>query len=173
MTDLTVSIDEDAVMSTLGDLITIYVSCPVVQGQINRVPMPDGDLVMMTQLSAVPLSTNINNYGSTTKTLMRPTQFTVQLDFYGENSMARSSSISAILRDEVGTDFFTASGYDMQTLYASDAKQMPLVTGEEQYMARWTLSAVLQINQVITLPVETANTLTVDIINVDATFPPL
>lgn len=174
MTDLAVSISEDNVMTTLGAFLDLYVSCEVIQAQVNRVSMPSNgttEFVTMTQKSMKQLSKPADFNNSTEKTILTKFQFTVQLDFYGEKGVDRASSIAALLRDESGADFFDASGYDMQTLYAGDAHQMPLITGEQQYLARWTMDTVFQINQIITLPIETANTITVDIINVNAAFP--
>jgi hypothetical protein len=172
MTDLAVSLTEDQVMSAVGDFISQFVSCEVIQVQYNRVPMPKSpEFVAFSQRSMKLLSKPVDSYDDTTKSITSPIQFIVQLDFYGENSGARASSISSLMSDSSGADFFKASGYDMQTLYAGDAKQMPIITGEEQYLARWTFDAVFQINQFFTLPVQTANTLTVNLINVDATFP--
>lgn len=172
MTDLVVSITEDDVMTVLRSFLLQYVSCEVIQVQYNRASMPlSGEFVGISQKGMRQLSKPVDSYGETTKSITSPIQFTAQFDFYGENSGARASSIAALMFDSSGTDFFEASGYDMQTLYASDPKQIPIITGEEQFLARWTMDAVLQINQFITLPVETANTLTVGIVNVNAAFP--
>lgn len=172
MTDLTVSIADDNIMTVLRSFLLQNVSCEVIQNQTNLDSMPNvSDFIMINQKSMIQLAKPADSFGSTTKTILSKYQFTAQIDFYGDNAMARASSVTALLFDESGTDFFKASGYDMQTLYATDAQQMPLITGELQYLTRWTISAVFQINQTISLPVQTANTLTADLINVGVVFP--
>ena len=172
MTDLAVSITEDQIMANIGDFISQFVSCEVVQVKFNRAPMPkSSEFVAFSKKSMKLLSKPYDTYTDTTKKVLGRLQYVVQVDFYGEDSGARASSISSLMSDMSGADFFKSSGYDMQTLYASDAKQLPIITGEEQYLARWTFDAVFQINQFFTLPVQTANTLSVNLVNVDATFP--
>jgi len=171
MTDAAISINEDQALTVLGDFIATVVSCPIVRAQVNRVPMPKGDCILMTQKSIAALSTNVKTNTATVQYILRPVQFTVQIDCYGDLSMSRATVISALLRDSTATDFFDKSGYDMQTLYAGDPIQLPLITGEKQYLERWTFDANLQLNTVINLTTQTANTLTVGLINVEATFP--
>ena len=171
MTDVIPTITEDNAMTTLCDFIAELVSCLVVRTQSNRVPMPKADFIAVTQKSLIPLSTNVNTNTATVQSILRPVQFTVQIDCYGTLSFDRCCTISTLLRDWTATDFFNKSGYDMQTLYAGDAIQLPLVTGEKQYLERWTFDAILQLNPVINLTTQTANTLTVDLINVEAEFP--
>jgi hypothetical protein len=77
-----------------------------------------------------------------------------------------------LFRDRIACDFFKASGFDIQPLYFADFKQLPIISGEEQYIERWTALFELQINPIITLDLETANTLTSGVINVDRVYPP-
>jgi hypothetical protein len=119
----------------------------------------------------VPLETNTDSYTATTKTVMRPTQYTIQIDCYGQLASDRAQTIASLLRDSYAVDQFAAQGFDIAPLYAGDAQQMPLIDGEEQYEERWTFDAVLQFNPVITLPEDTADTLSAGIINVDSTYP--
>ena len=43
--------------------------------------------------------------------------------------------------------------------YCSDGMQSPLVTGEQQWEGRWTLTASLQYNPVVTVPQDFADVL--------------
>ena len=134
--------------------------------------MPNGPFVMMSPVSDVQLSTNVIAYAATTKSIKRASQFTIQIDCYGAGSGDRATALSTLLRDQYGIDQFAASGIDAQPLYASDANQMPLVDGEQQYEERWTFSAVLQFNPVMTTPQDTATALAVGIKEVERTYPP-
>ena len=76
------------------------------------------------------------------------------------------------LRDQVSFDYFKASGFDIQPLYAGDAQQMALTTGEEQYMDRWTFDASLQYNPVLVTTIQSANKLAAGLISVGRTYLP-
>lgn len=165
------SVTETQAFTALGTVIQSVVGCPVIRAQVNRTAMPVGDFIVMTQRSFTRLSTNVVKSTSTTKTMMQPVKWAIQIDCYGLLAADRATSISTILRDEYAAAQFTALGYDMQTLYADDAQQMPLISGEEQYIERWTFNAILQLNPVLTVAQQTANALTVGIINVDAIYP--
>ena len=171
MADILPSVNEVDVFTALRAFILTVVGCPVVRTQVNRVPMPTGDFIALTPKSATPLETNTDTYTATTKTVERRTQYTIQIDCYGTLASDRAQTIATLLRDSYAADQFAASGYDVTPLYAGDAQQMPLIDGEEQYEERWTFDAVLQVNPLITLPEETANTLTVGIIPADVVYP--
>jgi hypothetical protein len=171
MADILPSVTETIALTSLRSFLLTVVGCEVIRGQNNRTAMPSGDFIVMTPTSLMPLATPVDAYTSTTRKVTRSTQMKIQLDFYGALSADRSVTVSTLLRDGVATDFFTGLGYDMQILYAGDSQQIPLITGEEQYLERWTFDAVLQINPALSLTAQTANTLTVGIINVDATYP--
>ena len=171
MADILPSVNENDIFTVLRAFIMTVVGCPVVRAQVNRVAMPTGDFIALTPKSATPLETNTDTYTATTKTVERRTQYTIQIDCYGTLASDRAQTIATLLRDSYAADQFAASGYDVTPLYAGDAQQMPLIDGEEQYEERWTFDAVLQVNPLITLPEETANTLTVGIIPADVVYP--
>ena len=49
---------------------------------------------------------------------------------------------------------FTVFRANIKPLYTSDGIQAPLITGEEQYEARWTITASMQYNPVINVAAE-------------------
>ncbi len=170
--DIVPSILETNVFTALRAFILGLVACEVVRAQGNRVPMPVGDFIALTQTGTQLLSTNTHTYDVNSETILSPTQFTIQVDCYGANSQARAKTIATLLRDDYGCQALAASGFDISPLYAGDAHQMPLVDGELQYEERWTFECVLQINPTITVTTETADTLSIDVLNVDRTYPP-
>lgn len=172
MADILPSVTETQAFTALGQVIQSVVGCPVIRGQVNRVASPVGDFVEMTQKSMTRLATNTVEYTAITeKTILQPVKWEIQIDCYGVLAADRAASISTILRDEFATAQFDALGYDMQVLYADDAQQMPLISGEEQYIERWMFNAVLQLNPKLTMAIETPSTLTVNIIDVPVTYP--
>lgn len=107
--------------------------------------------------------------------LMR-TMGSIQLDVYGADSADNSQIISTLWRSVSAVDFFanpTNAAFEIAPLYTSDARQMPFITGQQQYQERWTLDLNLQVNPVIATPMQFAGTVTVDLVNVDAAFPPV
>ena len=172
MTAILPSITEANLFKALGDFISSIVDCQVIRAQVNRTAMPPGDFVSMTQSSSAPLSTNIDSNTSNTKSVKAPTRWGAQIDCYGAQACDRAKAITALLRDDYACQQFAASGYDIQPLYASDAQQMPLITGEQQYLERWTFEIALQYNGILTVSQDTADALVVGLINVDATYKP-
>ena len=149
---------------------------PVVQGLANRLPTPPGAYVVMTAILQKRLATNINRYddpnivpGDGTRAIQQNTRMDVQLDFYGPDASDWAAMAETLWRDEVGCSLLAP---DCQPLYADSAMQVPLVTGEEQYQQRWTLTAALQYNPVTTNPQQFADAAVVDLINVDERYPP-
>jgi hypothetical protein len=86
----------------------------------------------------------------------------VQLDVYGPNSADNSHTITTLFRDSYAVDQFATSGFDVTPLYADDARQAPFIDAESQWEDRWMISAVLQVNPIITVPQDFASELTVD-----------
>lgn len=106
--------------------------------------------------------------------LMR-TMGSIQLDVYGPDSADNSQIISTLWRSASAVAYFanpTNAAFEIAPLYASDARQMPFITGSQQYQERWTLDLNLQVNPVVATPIQFASAVTVGLINVDAAFPP-
>jgi hypothetical protein len=169
---ITTSITETQVFTALRAFLLTIVDCEVIRLPANRVAMPVSDFISLTPLSNSPLSTNIDSYAGTNKSIKRASQFTVQVDCYGAGAGDRATAITTLMRDAYGSEQFTASGFDIQPLYAGDAKQMPLIDGEAQYEERWTFDAVLQFNPMLTITQQSAIGLTVALKEVDRTYPP-
>ncbi len=149
---------------------------PVVQGLQNRVPTPSGAYVSMLAIIQKRLATNIETYSDpedapedATRTVQQNTRVDMQLDFYGPNAADWSAMAETLWRDDEGCRLLAP---DCQPLFADESRQSPLVTGEEQYQQRWTLTATLQYNPSIALPQQFADAAVVGLINVDVEYPP-
>lgn len=169
---ITTNITEKQVFTALRAFLLTIVDCELIRLPVNRAAMPKGAFVALSPGANVALSTNVTAYAASTKTVTRPSQFSVQVDCYGTGSGDRAVAIATLLRDAYACEQFAASGYDIQPLYAGDAKQLPLVDGEAQYEERWSFDAVLQFNPSMTTPQDSANTLTIGTIDVDRAYPP-
>lgn len=166
------NITETNAFTALRAFILAYVDCEVIRAPVNRAAMPKGDFIALSPVRAMALETNAHTYTATTETVKRPTQFSVQADFYGARAGDRAQTVATLFRDEIACAALAASGFDIQPLYTSDPQQLPIVTGEEQYLERWTALFELQMNPILTLAIETANALTVGVLNVDREYPP-
>jgi len=161
-------ITSDAVFTILRTFILTLVDCEVIRSQENRVPMPKGDFITMTPISMSALSYPVDAYTVTAKSILRPTNMRVQIDCYGIRAMDRALTLTTAFRDSLATEQFNDG---IQVLYPEEAKQLPLITGEDQFLERWNFYLSLQLNPVIILSQQSANTLTIETINVDARYP--
>lgn len=143
----------------------------VVRGLDNSVPMPAGPFIQFTPTAQAALSTNHSVLDTPTqqRTVKTPTRYNVQFDCYGPLSSDYATQIVQMWRDQYGCDMLATIG---APLYCTDPTQVPLINGEENYEQRWTLTALLQFNPVVTVPQQSATALGVELVSVDAEFPP-
>lgn len=171
-----VFLTEDALVDALGAFVQVIVGeqVAVVRGQQNRVPPPKGRYVYITPILAPALSLPRTTYADVpsggTMTLTRPTQWTAQIDCYGDGAQDMALAICIALRSSYGCNALKASG--AQPLYTGEPRQLPFITGEDQYLERWSVDAVLQFNPSITVPQQFADQLRVDFVEVDTKYPP-
>jgi hypothetical protein len=174
---LTVSPTLTAVMNQLGAFLTSIVPAgtPVLRGPIDRAASPNVDYVLMTPVFRTRLRTNlytdnIPNTGDGSTDLEQGTQLEVQVDFYGDASSGDwCAEFTTVFRSEAGS---IALAPICQPLYADDGRMLPLVTGEEQFLERWMVRAVLQYNPVTSVVTQYADALNVVTISVDKAYPP-
>ena len=169
---ITVSILETNVFATLRGFLLTLVSVPIIRTPVNRAAMPLGDFIALSPAGMKRLATNTDAFPTTaSETVLQPMEIRVTLDCYGATACDMAQLISAMFRDEIGVDYFLASGFDISPLYSEDPKQMPVVTGEEQYLERWTFEAVMQFNPVSTVTTQTTGTPAVPtLIDVQTTY---
>jgi hypothetical protein len=159
----TPSLTVDNVIDALGAFIDPFVSpAPVVRAQVNRVPMPEGDCVVLTELFQGDLSIPHETYqpDDDTAEIRNSTSIDIQIDFYGSEAGEWCNVVKNVFRSQWGWDHFPAG---IKPLFTSEGMQWPLTTGEQQYESRWTLTAHLQYNPFVTVPQQFADVLTVSV----------
>lgn len=145
----------------------------VIRSPVNRAAMPVGPFVLVTPLATIPLATpTVKIDGAGNRSVKRSSQFNCQIDCYGPDSGDLAELISMLFREQYAVEKFAASGLEIAPLYATNAHQMPIVTGEEQYLERWTFEIALQFNPIVSTVQQSANMLSVGIISVDEAYPP-
>lgn len=146
----------------------------VVKGFNNRVAMPAGPFVLMSNSRKKRLGTNQMSWDMvdddpTSIQLLQPQQLIVQLDCYGPAAGEWSDILTTLLRSEVGCDALAPT---CQPLYADDPVRIPLTNAESQYEDRWKVDLTLQYNPVVSTDQQFADSLEVTLIEVDAAYPP-
>ncbi len=155
----TTSITIDEVIDALkAFLVPFCTGMEIVRGQVNRVPSPLGGYVVLTEGTLIDLQVPSSIVDKITEeaTLHGPQEIAIQIDFYGASSGQLCSAVKQALRSSYGFDKFPEN---IKPLYTDAGRQIPLVTGEEEYETRWTLTAALQYNPVVTVPQQTATAL--------------
>jgi len=144
---------------------------PVIQGQKNRVPQPNGDGIVITYLFDRRLRTNVNTYedegyGSTPglKHIEKGTEFHIQLDFFGSQARDWATVVETLFRDE---STVTALAPECAPLDCDEGRNTTWVTGEEEYQDRVTCTARLQWNPVTTIPQQFADAAEVGLVEAD------
>ena len=160
-----------------GFLLSAF-QCEVFQGQDNRASAPIGPFVEMTTMRMRDLSTNKTTYNDTgdpaTSTIRnsRSSEWAVQLDFFGDTAMDMANTIAGLARTDYACQQLASGGVDIAPLYAGDPMQTSMINGEQQYEQRWTFEFVTQFNPVITTPMQYADALQINLVEVDTEFPP-
>jgi len=104
-----------------------------------------------------------------TESISQDTDIVVQLDVHGPSSADNAQRISTLFRDAYGVAQFAPN---LAPLYTSDPKQMPFITGEDQYDNRWTLDLHLEAKDVISnIPQQFADQIEAGVISVEAEYP--
>lgn len=109
--------------------------------------------------------------------LVQEARCEVQIDFHAPDTQAGDFAqiVSTALRDPYGTAFFAALSPPLNgvsPMHADDPRQVPFINDQNQYEWRWSVDAALQVNQTILVPSEFADSVTVEIEDVNAVYPP-
>ena len=163
------SIALDSVFDALGAFLQPFVgTAQVVRAQVNRVAMPVGSFVELTEISSVDLEVPRSTYDGVNfqSDIIGPKRLMIQADFYGASAGDWCAAVKTVWRTPYAVAQFPLG---IAPLYCDDGNEAPLITGEEQYERRWTLSMNLQYNPQIVVPLQAANKLSMNILDdVDA-----
>lgn len=183
---------QDAVFtgSIAGNTMDITAVDPKFTGQIGLdsrifgVGVADGTKVTALGTGAGGIGTYTVNNAQTVASetlaagverITQPTKVTIQLDFHSADLNAAGDAaqvFATLFRDPYGVQQFAnqqpASG--VVPLYPSDPRQMPFLNDQNAYEWRWVVEALLQANIVVSVPMQFADTVTVEVISVDAEY---
>ena len=166
----TTSITVDNVIDALADFLQPFVNgADIVRAQVNRVSMPSLPCVVLTELFHVDLRVPSQNYDvlNAEADLSASNRIDIQVDFYGESAGDYCRSVETAFRTMWGFDKLPAG---IKPLYTSDGIQSPLVSGEQQYVSRWTLTVSMQYNPIVSVPQQFADTLAATTVAADVLY---
>lgn len=171
---MNVSPSFDSVMVKVRDFLLTLVptGTPVIRGPVNRAAQPAVDHIIFTPIMRNRLRTNLHEDDPDYDVVIieEGAKVTVQFDFYGETAAEWSAAAETLWRDEYACDILSPEAVP---LYTDTANMVPLVTGEDQFLERFVLTATLQWNIRVTAAQQSAIVLTAELINVDERFPPV
>jgi len=159
------SITVDQVIEALAALIQPFIgTTQIIRGQVNRVPPPNGSFVELTETFQSEIEYPRSWYDSPNqqRDIIGPKRIMIQADFYGPESGDWCSTIKSVFRTAYGVAQFPAG---IAPLYTDEGHEAPLITGEQQYERRWVLSCALQFNPIVIVPLQSADTLKMHIVD--------
>lgn len=164
MTNFVSSISVDQVIEALAAFIQplLPMGAEVVRAQVNRVALPSNPCVVLTDILEVDLSVPYGDFTPTNQTAIMngPTRIDIQVDFYGLAASDYAKAFKQTFRSSWGYAQFPDTA---KPLYTSDGQNSPLITGEQQYESRFTLTASMQYNPTVTVPQQSATALNVTV----------
>jgi hypothetical protein len=140
----------------LVEFLTPFVpGSEIVRGQVDRVPMPRGDCVVITEQTIMGLSRPRVKHDADNQldTITAANMYDFQIDFYSDFSGGQADAVRTVIMSGAAWDKFPTN---IKPLTCSDGMQSPLAEGEQQYGQRWTITISMQYNPVVTIPQQSA-----------------
>jgi hypothetical protein len=153
------------VFDALGAFIQPFVgAAQVIRAQVNRVAMPVGSFVELTEIASSDLEVPRSTYDGVNfqSDIIGPKRIMIQADFYGALAGDWCAAVKTVWRTPYAVDQFPLG---IAPLYCDDGNEAPLITGEEQYERRWALTMSLQYNPIVVVPLQSADSLEMNIID--------
>ena len=109
--------------------------------------------------------------------ITQPTRINVQLDFHSadlNDAGDAAQTFATLFRDAYAVQQFAAQSpaSGVVPLYSVDPRQMPFLNDQNAFEWRWVVEALLQANVVVSVPMQFADSVDVDLISVDAEYGP-
>lgn len=167
----------DNAIAALADFLQplMPVGTTIVRAQANRVPQPPAPCIVLTEINRVSLSTTRVTNSVAAQVMssehVMPARLDIQMDFYDGQAAEMCTIAQTMLRSAyaVESDTWPAG---ITPLYCNEGLQSPLITGEQQYESRWTLTVSLQYNAPVTVTRQYFDTLgTVETLPADVIYP--
>lgn len=144
----------------------------LIQSQSGGAPGGIGTYVLSAAAGS-PVASETMAAGA--RTVTQAQHLVMQLDVHGADfatAGTNAAMISTLFRDPYGYDALVAVNPAVTPLHADEPRQMPFINAEQQYETRWVVEAHLEVNQSVTIPQQFADQLALNVVSVEATYPP-
>lgn len=137
---MTVKLD---IQKAIRDMLLHYTNCPannILAGYNNKVQLPsDNNYIIFTVLGQTRLGTPIVEFSDLTgNTSYQDFRVDVQIDFYGQFAFDRANDIINISRTLFLCDLMKP--YGVQPIECEEARNLTGVSGEKEYVERWSVT---------------------------------
>lgn len=163
---------EADIFQTLGDwLKDVAPEYTIMQGQQNRVRMPDPPLIVFQVVTRhrVGTNTHIEHEGGKKVTVIELLEMAIQLQTFGPQAGDDCIKFGMLWRDEHACDFFSKhlqalpsipNGYDgVRPLYSTDPIQHQFISSEKEFLDNWSTDLHLNINRCLEMDYQSATKL--------------
>lgn len=151
MTEDNIYVAIEAALTQLTDVVSNNVLRAYPSQRVNL--PPSNNYIIMTFTGDLRLSTPSARWTDDTYTINQNRQGSVQIDFFGSKAKQWADAIVDSARSVILCDLLEA--YGIQPLYCDDARNTTIISGEKQYVPRWTVQLEITYNTSLSVPVDT------------------
>ena len=132
---------KQSIQKGIREMLLHYTDCPstnIICGYNNHVKLPDNNnYIIFTILSPFRYGTPrvVTNYNGNTS--YQTYRVPIQIDFYGDFAFDRANDIINISRTEFLCKFLEP--YGIQPIACDEAQNLTGISGEQEYVERWTV----------------------------------
>ena len=144
----------------IREMLKKYTDCPaekILAGYNNHVELPsDNNYIIFTILNPRRYGTPIVITNINGNTSYQDFRCEVQIDFYGNFAFDRACDIVNISRTEFLCEFL--STYGIQPIFVDDAQNLTGISGEKEYVERWTVRLEIDYRDAVSVSQDWFNT---------------
>jgi hypothetical protein len=159
------TLEVDAVCLAIAAFLQPFVGTgtPIIRAYDNGTAPPTDPYVELTEILQVDIETPSQSYDGPNQQLdvTAPKRIDIQVDIVGAAAGSQATAVQAVMRTAYAVSQFPPG---IAPLYCSDARPNPLITGEQQYDYRWTLTMTCQYNPVVSVPQQSATSLSLTVL---------
>jgi len=144
----------------IREMLKKYTNCSaekILAGYNNHVQLPDdNDYIIFTILNPRRYGTPIVITNINGNTSYQDFRCEVQIDFYGDFAFDRACDIVNISRTEFLCEFLAQ--YNIQPIFVDEAQNLTGISGEKEYVDRWTVRLEIDYRDAVSVSQDSFNT---------------
>ena len=167
-----INVTEQSIYQAIGDFISGAIHAEIIQGLDNQVAMPKGGFVSMLLVDHQRLATNTERPDPQRDAVVisQLISRTMQCDFYGEQASDWATIITTLYTTQATCELLAKC--NIQPLYTSNPKELPIINGEKQAEHRWMCELVMNYRIDLIVGQQFANEARTQLIHIDTEYPP-